>query len=231
MKNVFFHPKSKEAEIIVDQPTPGNKNIPEWYKKIPRFSNDIFSVDENGLSNATVKMCIPFLDSFITGYIQKTWCDIHIEYSNGEVNYRYSSSPKILDHRKNNSGVPIPKEFYNIEFVWQMQWIPELPKGYSIIYTHPFNRIDLPFYSLTGIVDSDKFNVESAANHPFYIKNNFSGIIPAGTPMVQIIPFKRESWKSVFENFNLERQMLSGKNFKKFFGNYKDNFWSRKQFK
>jgi hypothetical protein len=31
---------------------------------------------------------------------------------------------------------------------------------------------------------------------PFMMKNNFSGVVPAGTPVVQIVPFKRDDWKS-----------------------------------
>ena len=30
------------------------------------------------------------------------------------------------------------------------------------------------------------------------MKENFTGIIPYGTPIVQLIPFKREKWKSKF---------------------------------
>ena len=35
-------------------------------------------------------------------------------------------------------------------------------------------------------------------NFPFFIKEGFTGLIPYGTPIVQIIPFKRDDWKSKF---------------------------------
>jgi hypothetical protein len=61
--------------------------------------------------------------------------------------------------------------------------------------THPLNRTDLPFYTLSGIVDSDNYMGEGKV--PFFIKKDFTGIIPAGTPIVQIIPIKTdEVWKS-----------------------------------
>jgi len=28
------------------------------------------------------------------------------------------------------------------------------------------------------------------------MKNNFEGLIPKGTPVIQVIPFKRDNWKS-----------------------------------
>jgi hypothetical protein len=39
---------------------------------------------------------------------------------------------------------------------------------------------------------------------PFFLIIGFSGVIPAGTPYVQMIPFKREDWASeiVIENPN-----------------------------
>jgi len=30
-----------------------------------------------------------------------------------------------------------------------------MPAGYSLLITHPFNRHDLPFVTLTGLVDAD----------------------------------------------------------------------------
>jgi hypothetical protein len=35
-----------------------------------------------------------------------------------------------------------------------------------------------------------------SGNIPFFIKEGFSGVIPKGTPIAQVIPFKRESWTS-----------------------------------
>jgi hypothetical protein len=31
---------------------------------------------------------------------------------------------------------------------------------------------------------------------PFFLREGFTGVIPAGTPFVQILPFKRENWTS-----------------------------------
>jgi hypothetical protein len=42
-------------------------------------------------------------------------------------------------------------------------------------------------------VDTDV--LETHANSPFVIEENFEGIIPKGTPMFQVIPFKRENWE------------------------------------
>jgi hypothetical protein len=51
---------------------------------------------------------------------------------------------------------------------------------------------------LEGIVDTDGYN--AAVQFPFIIDEGFEGIIPAGTPIVQVIPFKREDWKMQIGN-------------------------------
>jgi hypothetical protein len=56
----------------------------------------------------------------------------------------------------------------------------------------PVMRDDLPFYCIPAIVDTDKH--PSPVNFPFFIKKGFEGIIDYNTPIIQMIPFKRESW-------------------------------------
>lgn len=231
MKKINFFPKNLNAEILVDRPEPSKNFVPSWYKKIPAFENNKFTVNEFGESNNTVKLCTPFSDSFSMGYIQKLWADVYIESREDKIYYSSSMEYSPMSHRETFTEIPIDKSFYQYEFTWKMQWIPKLPPGYSILYTHPLNRTDLPFYSLTGIVDSDKFYHEGQGNHPFYIKKDFLGKIPYGTPIVQIIPFKRENWVSSFEEFE-EKNIVIPKILKKqFYGVYKKNFWSKKSFR
>ena len=71
----------------------------------------------------------------------------------------------------------------------------------------------------------------SFGQYPFYINKDFEGLIPAGTPMYQMIPFKRESWTSgclEFDATTNERNTRTMKN--KFWGTYKQNFWQKKNF-
>lgn len=87
-----------------------------------------------------------------------------------------------------------PQGYYQEHFAWYPDWAVELPEGYSALYTHPLNRFDLPFFMTIGIIDNDKVNLPGTM--PFFIAKGFEGTIPAGTPYAQIIPFKREDWKS-----------------------------------
>ena len=230
---ISFTPMSKEAKFAVEMPQPARHSIPQWYKDMPAFIDNKLSIDPiNGKANTTQKMCLPFADAFNFGYIQKTWCDIMVEQDDdGIISYYFSSGPRIIEDRIPSKHRQYGEDFYNIEFVWKSQWTPRVPKGYSILYTHPLNHEDLPFFTMSGVVDSDKFFYENQANHPFLIKNGFTGIIPQGTPMFQIIPFKRDNWKSVEEDFDPDTEFKAIRMQRKFWGVYKSDFWTKKTFK
>lgn len=225
MKKIKFHPTSEISEHLVPPPKPAISYIPQWYKDIKRFKGDANSPEIYGgeVVNKTVKSCMPFLDALSSGYIQETWCDIEIKFVDGQVIYNYSNSPQPLNCR-DSTAFDLPTNFIPNEFVWLAPWMPELESGYSALFTHPLNRLDLPFLSTSGIIDSDKF-FHDGGNYPFYLYKNEKIFIPAGTPMYQIIPVKRDGWKSVYDNFNeilsLKRRAMIHRHFmdsyKKFF--------------
>jgi hypothetical protein len=228
---IEFIPANKNVEIYVDRPLSAKKFIPDWYKNTLVFNekNVFFDEKNNEITNLGLKKCMPFIDSLTCGYIQSTWCDIYINCSDDKIEIRSSTGPKIIIAREKNN-LEIPVFFHNIEFAWKNQWLPKLPDKYSILLTHPLNRYDLPFQTLSGIIDSDKFYHTPNGNFPFFLKKEFSGFIPAGTPMYQLIPFKRENWESSIISYSEKIEKEYGKSFKKFFGFYKNNFWNKKQY-
>lgn len=229
---IKFLPSSKEAEYAVQQPIPAKKFIPDWYKNSPTFNKKSLSFREEDekLKIDSVKMCMPFLDGMTFGYIQTTWCDIYIGNKDGHISYNYSGFPKLMEHRE-KPNIEVSERYYPIEFAWKQPWIPKTPPGYSVLITQPLNRLDLKTETLSGIIDSDEFSHTTNGNIPFYIENGFSGIIPSGTPMYQIIPFKRENWKSEKEEFNQALAIKkAGFMYSKFFDSYKNNFWKKKNY-
>ena len=208
---IIFVPGTKEIEDYAMAPQSAKKIIPEWYKSI-----------KSGKDIRNIKRCMPFLDSMSSGYMQTTWCDINVtEEEDPNVSFRdergvqvnglkvvFDSKIPILGSRE-ISDVPIDESFYKTEFLWQRPWTTILPDGYSALIVHPLNRVDLPFITISAIIDHDKTIPAPIGNMPFYIKKGFTGTIPAGTPMFQIIPFKREDWNS-------ENQL------------YSDAFWQKK---
>lgn len=230
MKEILFRPISTDVEKFVDKPKPAKNYFPEWYKKVPKFHGGKLEITDSAQANVTMKSCMPFFDSFTVGYIQETWCDIYIEDAGDELKWRYSTNPTIIEQRSGSQYDPTIEGFHPLGLSWRQSWIPKLPKGYSMIYTHPFNRFDLPFISLTGIVDNDRFYMERIANHPFFVRKGFTGTIPRGTPMFQMIPIKRDAWKSYFGKYSEDLVYKFAEVQKYFYDGYKKLYWQKKEY-
>lgn len=185
-----------EIGTYYEHPKPSQTNTPDWYKDIPVVrDNDLTFSNKGQINNLTVKHCVPFYDAISAGYHAVLSTDVYLSVKDGVFDYKYPAT-ELLSHREGLPSIPISEDFTPVEFVWKMNWIPKTPKGYSCLITHPFNRLDLPFFTLSGIVDSDVFYHSPNGNLPFYVKKDFSGIIKKGTPIAQILPFKRDNWKS-----------------------------------
>jgi hypothetical protein len=233
---IEFIPASNEAKLVVPAPKPARMYIPQWYKDIPSPPwEDLEFGDKPGdVTNLNIKACVPFLDAYTHGYIQETWTDIYIKSTpdgNAIESYNWPIGPSIMSHRKNRTGFAISNAYYDLELIWEEQWLPKLPSGYSVIYTSPFNRFDLPFRSLDAVIDADMYHHEYEGQYPFYIQKGFSGVIPAGTPMYQIIPIKRDAWESYSKEFNEEENKRRNHMLRKYLSRgYKKLFWQKKTF-
>ena len=66
-----------------------------------------------------------------------------------------------------------------------------MPEGWSVLFTHPLNRDDLPFRTLSGIVDCDRFGDGLVHFPAVWTDAEYEGTLPADTPVAQAIPFQR----------------------------------------
>jgi hypothetical protein len=83
---------------------------------------------------------------------------------------------------------------------------------------------------LPGVVDTD--NLLTEINPPFRMKNGWTGVIPAGTPIAQIIPFKRENWKYSIENLGEDEFLKRQSNLRSFgHGTYLKTMRERKVYR
>ena len=209
---------------------PAKNTIPLWYKKIPKWqNNEMFEIGKG--FNITVKHCMPFMDSLTTGYMIVLPNDLYIKNDNGVPLITWNNSDFPPESRNNVADLQlVPFEHCPLEFVWHTGVANTIPVGYSAIITHPLNRHDLPFTTLTGIIDGG-IVLSGLGNIPFYIKKNFEGIIPAGTPIMQIIPFRQENWSSRIKKGLFEQGMLNNRKSTSFiYGWYKKTFWTRKKY-
>ena len=232
MKKLKF--KISESSSVDTKLVPAKSMIPEWYKSsLPFMKGRSFNPFKG--SKTTIKMCTPFFDSLTTGYILPLWGDLFVSLDpeTGSQAFSFASSkPNLINSRQPEAlqNFEIPKEYNQISLSIEHPLFLQTPKGYSVIISHPLNRVDLPFLALTGIVDTDKeplFN----GSYAFLIKKDFEGMIPKGTPFLQIIPFKRENWKAEEDKKVQTRGLYLQKiRISVFYGWYRKNAWTRKQY-
>jgi hypothetical protein len=220
-------------------PGPIMKTIPEWYRKADRFAKKLDGSFWEGTDKGKVptwKACPAIFDIMGTGYTLKTPCDIEFTQKNNNELSITIADGRYKDFCTPRQSMPQfknPAGYYDNHFAWFPDWAIETPEGYSVLYSQPFNRFELPFLTTSGIIDND--NVNLPGSMPFFLAKGFTGVIPAGTPYAQMIPFKRENWKSeiVIENPN----KINNKNMKNSMkyrvpdgGVYKNEVWQPRKY-
>jgi hypothetical protein len=202
-KKIQFQPLNEYVEAAQAEPITASSSLPEWYKKLPRFINNS-DKPIKALGQKDVKTCVPFRDAMVNGYMYLLPADIEVAISdtgdidifhNGQLTFNVVKKRGDINNPNNQGyGMPQPLGTSPIMFAWAAMWGTKTNKKDSILVTHPLNRHDLPFVTTSGIIDSGYFSV--AGNIPFFIKEGFTGVIPKGTPIAQIIPFERQEWES-----------------------------------
>jgi hypothetical protein len=206
-KQIEFIAKTPYAWEVCPRPVPTKDMRPEWWTSMPPYSGAInglavqaerFTV-RNRISNNSAKKCGPMAETFTSGYIIPLWSDVLVEIDDltqeRQINWRVTES--VFEPHGDDSYWVEKFDGYDFPVMkFINNWLVKTPPGYSTLIVSPFGYKNLPWKAIPAIVDTDKTQLQLAT--PGYFKTGFQGIIPKGTPMVQLIPFKRDDWKSSF---------------------------------
>jgi hypothetical protein len=215
---------------FINLPQPAIKYIPEWYKKTE------VHINKTALKlqlQKTFKHCIPFMEAMTSGYIHEMWSDLEVErVANNPSFYWKSKGYEVIGSKTDGSSgmMDIPEGYDKKLYSFEHNLYIKTPPGYSILITQPFNRTDLPFYALSGIVDTDVYPL-FPGSYPVFLKSGYTGLVNRGTPMLQIIPFKRDEWASRIDKDLLKEGGITqriAQSFAEFW--YKKNAWIRKSY-
>jgi len=211
-------------------PKPAREQVPDWYKNTTGYINNEKNII-NGSVKSTIKKCIPVFDALTSGYIIFTQVDISVSIQDGSSYFQWPTTNAIEFHSDEQaelhpyySGMPYPKLIN--------PWAIKTPLGYSSLFIPPMHNSNKIFTAFPGIVDTDSFH--GNVNFPFILDDpKWEGIIPAGTPIVQVIPFKRDLFKMKIgneKNINQANSDILG--LRALWKNrYKTLFWKRKEYK
>jgi|TARA_R110000764_G_scaffold66427_1_gene138523 hypothetical protein len=228
----------KPEYMGLQHPRPAKKFVPDWYKKMSRFSGADRKMDvtsQKGVleKSLTIKACVPVLDFLTSGYIIPLWQDLLVERTTGDetyFNWPNADVDLLGEHPVMQvKGSPIASEvtggnIYKLHSPWRIQ----TPPGYSCFFFSPFyERGDLEI--LPAVVDTDD---QHEVNFPFLFKGRGrENLYETGMPVVQILPFKREDWSHTVEDTGAEAsRKLKTSFFDKFSKKYKDTFHKKKVF-
>lgn len=214
----------------IPEPYPARKLIPDWYKALPMKLG-------KGFNQSTLKRCPPFLDAMVTGWIIPLAADIEIQSNSDCSHIKYDTvypRPMIENHgtwQVTTEKCPAP-HMPKPPIKFMNYWAIKCPKGYSLLFTPPFNRADPRFTCFTGLVDCDGYF--EFVNFPFvWNEPNYHDVLPAGTPLVQVIPIKRDTLftKQNIRAFNaddIKELQSTRRKLESHESHYRDTIWELK---
>jgi|TARA_R110001583_G_scaffold2229_3_gene16355 hypothetical protein len=186
-----------ECQDVIPEPYPARKLMPDWYKKLPNFTD---SPDEK-FDFKTLKRCPPFLDAMSTGWIIPLAADVQFNIQDNGAGLTWDSEfyrPMVENHTLSQISTHPNHPMVPIKIL--NHWIIETPPGWSCLFVPPLNRPDKNLDLMSGIVETDKYF--EYINFPGFLKLlNGRITLEAGYPLIQVIPYKR--------NFSKEAEIKS----------------------
>ena len=188
----------------VPAPVPARSSLPDWLKAMPSMAA---SPALGGADVRTLKHCPPLIDALGAGVLFPLAADLTVR--GGELSWDWDAPahPEI-GHTRSPIGVHLPEQAAGAPFrlppnrlviKFTNFWTVEVPEGWSVLFTHPLNREDLPFRTLSGLVDCDRWRDGLVHFPALWTDPGFDGVLPAGTPVAQAIPVRREALELVIE--------------------------------
>lgn len=243
------------------KPQPASLFVPDWYKNMDSYRSGDKKPDGSGQTSATIKRCMPVFDAITAGYIIISYVDVYVSqkeafYADQDYHIKTGKTKSLtkaqIKKRNLRETIPYyewptyaPISFHPLEQApehpsntghilypkWINPWSIKTPPGYSTLFVAPMHQPSV-FRILEGVVDTDQY--DSPVNFPFVLNDiTYEGLIPAGTPIAQVIPFRRESWEMEMGSIkNAKSQFETTQTLRtKFFDSYKSQFRQPKEYK
>jgi hypothetical protein len=177
-----------EDEGVIAEPVPAKTVLPAWFRRLQGVDESQLTATNNGL---TVKRCMPFVDAMAAGWIIPLAAPVRLEISEGgrSISAGWEFDREMVSNHGSFqiAGSPYephpPMKFHNY-------WTIRTPNGWSCLFLPSINRPDSVVEVLSGLVDTDRYR--SPVNFPFVaIAPDGVYTLKKGTPLVQVIPFRR----------------------------------------
>lgn len=182
-------------EPILPRPVEAGRALPDWLRDMP---SEVAAPSLGGEAVRTLKHCPPLIDALSLGVLMPLAADL--VFAGGEVSWDWDP-PVMQDALISRApvGLHVPEQAQGAPFrvaqgailKFMNFWTLQAPEGWSLLFTHPLNREDLPFRTLSGVVDCDLFRDGYVHFPALWLEPEFTGTLPAGTPVAQVIALPR----------------------------------------
>jgi hypothetical protein len=180
---------------LLPQPQLARETLPDWLRAMPAVSHSQF----HGKAIRTVKQCPPFVEAMRLGFVILLPCDVEVVQGRFSWNWEI---PQLTtaQHPRAPLAFHAPAQLEGAPFATPGQsaikfngfWTIELEPGWSLFVTHPINREELPFRTLTGWVHADLFHAAGINFPALWTQPDFKGVLRKGTPVAQCFPVLRD---------------------------------------
>ena len=189
----------RERTCRLSPPMPAMARMPGWLKPVLETARDPFLENLGG----------GFLEAHGMGYVIPAPIDFRIDKEENSEDPDMPIYPqrlaKDIPKDQYEGWAPFPTIHGSRQFPgapWEKEgalklrgfWYFETPPGYSCLFIPPPSRsvTDLPLVALPGIVETDRYR--NLINFPMVPQREFPFVVREGTPLIQVIPFKRADW-------------------------------------
>jgi hypothetical protein len=214
----------------IPRPYPAVKEVPGWFRAIPSETD---SPAGHAASTRTLKNCPPFLEAMTCGYILPAAADLSLSLDPAG---RFHGESRDLDIVQIHSVDQVKgSPFAKLPVLKILNpWLVRTPPGYSTLFLPLLNRFEMPLVPLAGLVETDVFYREVNFPAVLSIPLGTTLNIPRGTPLVQMIPVKREEFQADFEPADAEKygaMDLQTRDSPENYNFYKNHYWQKKAYR
>lgn len=205
----------------IPEPVAACKDMPKWFRDTENLTKSkcpfAFNSDTSVTNIVNIKNCPAVFDYLTTGYIIKAWDNIMVRNLDGNLHLNWEKACLHAEmgediFKTHQTSIQMPgmcgdnEPLYHGFHKLLSPWFVKTPPGVSLYITNPSQYRDKRFTTLDGVIHPEEkpitlqwffeWNKELPLNvdeNEFDSKNQ---IIKKGTPLIMIIPFKRDEYKS-----------------------------------